>query len=226
MDLVRWARARARRITAEVHAGSDAVARAEGYQSAGHKRRSAAGKLERQRRTPADQIARAKSVGLVARAEYLGPEGEARALRQGPNGLIDARLERVRDRLLVVTPLGWINPKSRTAHRAGLHSFQIKGTSHYKGSTTGRFTPGARLRLVREPHNPHDPNAIAIFAMNDRHKAGYVPARRAKRLAQLMDTGVELVGISVRGAGPGRNSTIPQVLICERRLFDHLTRRA
>lgn len=81
--------------------------------------REVAAHLERRgpRKPPsADQsAARAASLGMVSRAEYLGPDEEARALEPGPDGLPDARLERVRDRLLVVTPHGWINPRSRAA---------------------------------------------------------------------------------------------------------------
>jgi hypothetical protein len=176
---------------------------------------------------PADHTARATKLGVVARSEYLRPEDEARALEPGPDGLIDARLERVRDRLLVVTPLGWINPRSRTAHRAGLHSFQLKGASHHEDAVrAGRFTPGTPVRLVREPANRHDPNAIAIYAANGRSKSGYVPAFRAKRLARLLDDGADLVGISVRGTSAGTDGTVPHILICERTLFKHLTRPA
>lgn len=176
---------------------ADARARAEGYMSAAHKAGSEAGKRARAARTPADSIARAKSVGMVSRAEYLTSDEEAAALRPGPDGGPDARLQRVRDRLLVVTPAGWVNPKSRTAHRYGLHSFQLRGTSHYAAAMkAGRFTPGASVRLVREADNAHDPNAIAVCAETGRNKAGYVPASQAKHLAPLMDSGVELTAVS------------------------------
>jgi hypothetical protein len=39
-----------------------------------------------------------------------------------------------------------------------------------------------------------------------------------------MDSGVELAAVSTRGAGSGREGTVPQILVCERSLFDHLTR--
>ncbi len=162
---------------------------------------------------------------MVARAEYLTPEAEADALRPGPDGLLNARLERVRDRLLVVTPAGWVNPKSRSAHRAGLDSFTVRGTGYHPGAVkAGKFTPGTPVRLVREPDNPHDPNAIAIYADTGRNKAGYVPAARAKRLAKLLDAGVDLVAISVRGTGRGTDGPAPHILICERALYEHLTR--
>ena len=45
------------------------------------------------------------------------------------------------------------------------------------------FSPGRRLALVREPDNPHDPNAVAIYDADRRVQAGYVPADVARGLA-------------------------------------------
>lgn len=175
--------------------------------------------------TSRQQIDRAKSVGYVARAEYMSPEEEARALALDPSGSPDARLERMRDRLVVVTPSGWVNPKSRTAYKAGLYSFTLRRTGYYEAAVrTGRFTPGAPLRLVREPENPHDPNAIAVYAERGRNKAGHVPKGYAKRLAPMLDDGAALVAVSVRGSDAGSNGVTPHVLVCERALLDHLNR--
>ncbi len=38
------------------------------------------------------------------------------------------------------------------------------------------FRPGMPLALVREPDNPHDPNAVAVWDEARRLQAGYVPA--------------------------------------------------
>lgn len=176
-------------------------------------------------RTKAETAARARSLGYVARAEFMDSETEARALEPGPDGLPDARLERERDRLLVTTRLGWVNPKSRTSWRFGLHSFALRGTGHYEAAVkAGRFSPGASVRLVREPSNEYDPNAVAVYAETGKRKAGYVPKGQAKRLARMLDAGADLVAISVRGSGAGSNDVTPVVLICDRRLHEHLTR--
>ncbi len=45
--------------------------------------------------------------------------------------------------------------------------------------------PGQRLRLVREPANPHDPHAVAVCTEDGRH-LGYLSARLAGRLAPSM----------------------------------------
>lgn len=176
-------------------------------------------------RTKAETAARARSMGYVARAEFMDAETEARALEPGPDGLPAARLTRERDRLLVTTRLGWVNPKSRTSWRYGLHSFALRGTGHYAAAVkAGRFTPGSPVRLVREPENEYDSNAIAVYAERGRNVAGYVPKGQAKRLAKMIDAGTDLVAVSVRGSGAGSDSVAPVVLVCERRLYEHLSR--
>ena len=176
-------------------------------------------------RTRAESAARARVVGVVATAEYMDPETEGRALAPTASGLPDARLEREQDRLLVTTSLGWVNPRSRTAYRAGLHSFALAGASHHQAAVkAGRFTPGSAVRLVREPDNPHDANAIAVYAGTGRRLAGYVPKGHARRLAALLDAGTDLVAVTVRGCAAGSDSVTPHVLVCERRLYEHLTR--
>jgi HIRAN domain-containing protein len=44
------------------------------------------------------------------------------------------------------------------------------------------FDPGARLALVPEPENEHDPNAIAIWNEGRTLQAGYVPREVAGEL--------------------------------------------
>jgi hypothetical protein len=182
-----------------------------------------------ERRGPAftseQKVSYAQQHGYVAREEFMSPDVEAEALKPGPGGVPDARLVRERDRLVVATPRGWVNPRSRTAYKAGLHTVITRGTGYHQAAVkAGRFTPGAPIRLVREPDNEHDPNAIAIYAERARRKAGYVPRGTAKRLAKLIDGGADLVAVSLRGAGPGSEGVNPQILICERTLFEHLTR--
>lgn len=169
---------------------------------------------------------RAERLGIVIREEYMSPEHEAVALEPDQDGFPDAWLERVRDRLLVVTPDGWVNPKSPTAaSRAGIWSFTLRGTVHHESAALrGDFTPGARVRLVREPDNPHDPNAIAVYAEGTRNLAGYVPRGYAKRLAKVLDSGADMVAVSTRGARPGHANVSPQVLAVGRALWDHLNR--
>ncbi|WP_246383192.1 HIRAN domain-containing protein [Nocardioides stalactiti] len=176
--------------------------------------------------TPTERADCAERLGLVSREEYLSPEAEAEALAAGPDGLPDAWLERVRDRLLVVTPYCWVNPKSRTAaSRAGLWSFVVRGTAHHeRAARRGDFKPGAPVRLVREPDNQHDPHAIAVYAAGARDITGYVPRGYAKRLAKLLDAGADMVAVSTLGSAAGHKGVSLQVLVVERALWDHLNR--
>lgn len=50
---------------------------------------------------------------------------------------------------------------------------------------------GEGLRLVREPQNPHDANAIAVYFKNDR--LGYVPRSENRALAVMMDHGEQFL---------------------------------
>lgn len=45
--------------------------------------------------------------------------------------------------------------------------------------------PGCPAVLVREPANPHDPNAVAVWVQG--RKIGYVPKTQNKVLAQFID---------------------------------------
>lgn len=46
-----------------------------------------------------------------------------------------------------------------------------------------------RLNLVREPQNPHDPKAVAVFT-SEGEQIGYVPRRRNRYLSAMMDQGI------------------------------------
>jgi hypothetical protein len=46
------------------------------------------------------------------------------------------------------------------------------------------------FRLEREPDNPHDPNAVSVWFLNDR--LGYLPKPVAKWIAPVMDRGGKL----------------------------------
>jgi HIRAN domain len=176
-------------------------------------------------RTREARIERAQRHGLVAREQYMTPEVESAALAPGPYGFPNAWMERVQDRLLVVTPSGWVNPRSRFQYKAGLHSFIVRGVGHHRAAAkAGDFTPGAVVTLVREPDNPYDRDAVAVYAREAQHLAGYVPRGFAPRLARRIDSGADLVAVSTRGAGPGVESVSPQVLVCVRPLWEHLNR--
>jgi hypothetical protein len=59
------------------------------------------------------------------------------------------------------------------------------------------FDPGERLRLVPEPANEHDPNAVAVWNEARTLQAGYVPREVAPELAG------DEVAVSLWRAGEG-----------------------
>ena len=61
---------------------------------------------------------------------------------------------------------------------------------HAAASVFGAMRPGDALMLVREPGNPHDPNAIRVDW--DGHALGYVPRTRNAALASAMDEGAPM----------------------------------
>jgi hypothetical protein len=59
------------------------------------------------------------------------------------------------------------------------------------------------ITLVREPHNPHDPNAVAVYIDvprvggllgSSRKQIGFIKASTAKSLAKAMDSGRRVTG--------------------------------
>ncbi len=79
-----------------------------------------------------------------------------------------------------------------------------------------RLAPGTPLRVVRQPDNPHDANAIAL---HDAHGAqiGYFNRRLAGALAPVIDAGVEYdVEVADVTGGDGRRSYGVNVLVTRR----------
>ena len=80
-------------------------------------------------------------------------------------------------------PLRWQDAR---LSEAGAHVIRVAGTSYRSDALRDPgFEPGNPLRLVREPDNPHDPNAISVWNQDRTAQAGYVPADVAVLLAGL-----------------------------------------
>jgi HIRAN domain len=69
----------------------------------------------------------------------------------------------------------WEDPRIRVVAVAGV-SFRAEAVAD------GSFDPGARLALVPEPQNEHDPHAIGIWNEERTLQAGYVPREVAPEL--------------------------------------------
>ena len=88
---------------------------------------------------------------------------------------------------------------------AGIYVSRLRGQAYHRiGCTDGDLHPGARVRLVREPDNEFDPDAVAVYDGSGRHLAGYLDNQKARLLSRLIDSGAPIEAISIRGTGPGR----------------------
>ncbi|PWG62323.1 HIRAN domain-containing protein [Sediminicurvatus halobius] len=71
----------------------------------------------------------------------------------------------------------------------GNYSSYIAGIiNKQRRKAASRLTSGSQLVAKREPDNPVDPNAVALY-LGDHTMVGYIPARHASWLAERMDKG-------------------------------------
>lgn len=190
--------------------------------------RAATGKPVPQRRKGPPRST-ATQGGAIYRSDYLSSEREAELFTLGEDGMPAGYLE-MWEKQLVMTPDkkpgAMVNPKSARLHKLGIYSFSVRGTSHHEQAVkSANLRPGKSVRLVREPQNPYDSNAIAIYAETGRHPIGYVNKQNAARLAKVMDAGQEIAAISTRGNGPGSVGLVPMILAARPEVLAHLMRR-
>jgi len=93
----------------------------------------------------------------------------------------------------------------RTLDLRGIPSVRIrvKGIANWVDWDERREFGGVGYLLVREPANPYDPNAVAVYG-NGR-KVGYVSAKRASILAPVLDA-LPYDAFTVAGAAPNDHS--------------------
>jgi hypothetical protein len=82
-------------------------------------------------------------------------------------------------------PLRWNDERLAAV---GAHVVRVAGASYRQEELRdGGFEPGLQLALVREPENPHDPNALAVWNEARTRQAGYIPAGLAAGLVGVED---------------------------------------
>lgn len=86
--------------------------------------------------------------------------------------------------------VSWEDPRIRVVPVAGV-SFRPEAVAD------ASFDPGARLALVPEPENEHDPNAVAVWNAERTLQAGYVP----RELAAELDGSEQAVSLWRAGEG-------------------------
>jgi hypothetical protein len=94
--------------------------------------------------------------------------------------------------LLISLALGWpVAAAAQGTARIVVQHAPLAGFVYYDGKAAwDRLKTGDRLTLVREPHNPYDPNAIRLEWQG--HMLGYVPRRDNTDLARQMDHGARV----------------------------------
>lgn len=173
----------------------------------------------------------APSPPLVTRRDYVLKDDEARFLDRDAAGRPNLHLRDDGDRLHLWSPVdggALVNPRGHGIRRhLGLVTSTPRGTDHYPYSySAADLRRGRLVKLVREPNNKYDPNAVAMQAIDGVSPFGYVARGHAKPLSKRMLAGEKVIGVSLRGPGARDNSETSQILIGE--LFDilHLLRLA
>jgi HIRAN domain len=69
---------------------------------------------------------------------------------------------------------------------------------HIEAVESADVAPGRRLELRRDPGNEHDPNAIAVHAVDRGEQVGWVPREIAAELAPDLDAGRPWAAVVLR----------------------------
>jgi hypothetical protein len=72
------------------------------------------------------------------------------------------------------------------------------GTHHAGALAADTAAPGSALELRRDPGNPHDANAIAVYPAAGGDQLGWVPRELASELAPQLDAGSPWSAIALR----------------------------
>ncbi len=114
--------------------------------------------------------------------------------------------------LLISVLTGWVSKKEgvRQAY-VPLFDFCIAGGYyHALAEVRDDLRPGVRLELVREPGNPYDANAIAVYWQGRR--VGYVPREANPEVARMMDEGRPARAVVIGSVTPEDEEDIPEGL--------------
>ncbi|WP_186324506.1 HIRAN domain-containing protein [Microbacterium paludicola] len=101
-----------------------------------------------------------------------------------------------------------VNAGAMVLRRLGIWSVRVRGEQHAAGDL--RIGPA---RLVREPDNAFDANAVAVY--QDGVRCGYWNKGAARSLAKLLDGGLRLSAYAI-------SSHPPKVIAADSAVIDHL----
>ncbi len=93
--------------------------------------------------------------------------------------------------LYPATPIGSQDVPRYDPKNILLLQANVAGFRYYRGEKVWpRIHPGDTITLRREPHNPHDRKAIALYWHDE--KLGYIPRADNSVIANLLDQGATL----------------------------------
>jgi len=95
---------------------------------------------------------------------------------------------------------------------AALYTKVVGVTFDGRQQIVGTLRPGDRLRLIREPANPHDPHAVQVVTLDGR-ALGYLRARLAGRLSPSIDAGARYRATVAAVTGGGDRSSGINILL-------------
>jgi hypothetical protein len=154
---------------------------------------------------------------VVRRQDYVPKDREADYLTRQADGSLTLRLVDAGDRLVVWSPLhggGLINPKGPGLRTVGLVATYARGSSHYAAAfRAADLSKGRHVEVRREPANPYDRNAVALYAPGATRLFGYVQRGRAPAIARRMDSGEAMEGVCLRGPGKGDDEASALLLL-------------
>jgi len=139
---------------------------------------------------PGVMAARRDFVGAI-----LGPTQAVRVVHRAPPETPD-------------TPTAF-RPNTPEEKPVQVLSSNIAGQTYYSAYPR----KGDVLVAVREPHNPHDSNAVSLW-LHDR-QAGHLPRRDAATVAPRMDAGFRVEVTCVRARGNAKNGAPIQIRVFE-----------
>lgn len=170
----------------------------------------------------ADDECHAPTGASIHRSEYLSPEDEARYVTVD-KGMPNIRLVRKQGQLVMVVPKGMVNFRSRALPRMDIYTFRARGVTHHEEAVmAASLSPGSKVRLVREPNNEYDANAIAIYPGRGAGPIGYVNRQNAARLAKALDAGESFAAITLSGSPAGRDGDPVTILVARPDVMTHM----
>lgn len=116
-----------------------------------------------------------------------------------------------------------VGPTDRRLPAANIYVSNLRGEQyHQEACRAGDFSPGAEVRLVAEPDNPHDPYAVAVYANTGTEVAAYYNKQKARMVSKLLLAGEPLRAVSLRGTPLGHPCQAIAVLAAHPAVVDHL----